>query len=293
MACITNEDYVEAAKKQASAIKTAAYVDTAIQAAFALWQRNSSLSIANMQNEIAKRNIKLAEAVHAHAKKFWPFEKAIVDDAFAENKATPQYGALSATWGSIMDDTLRRGRTDWLAEMRQRCLAPTKCEAARWDRVAQQAKADIISFADRQAESRAETLNDLRFARQLAALALGKGILNTVQSYQELSGTIGLNAGRMLEGSINSGLQALGYYTTRTQFDGWGQGAQQTLTRMPYQPQQAPQTFAVPAQAPITPAIAQPAAAPQGNCVEPPAGLTGNAAHAAWTAYYECKGEKF
>lgn len=288
MACITNGGYYDAAEKQASAIKEQAVTDTAIQVALALWQRNSSGSIANMQNEIANRNMRLAEAVHDHAMKFWPYEKAIVDDAFAENKAHPQYPGLSASWGALMDDTLRRGRTDWLEEMRQRCLKPTNCEAARWDRVAQQSRADIISFADRQAEARAETLNDLRFSRQLAALGLGKGILANVKSYQDLSGTVGANARGALIGTINSGLEALGYFTTRTQFEGWGQGIQRSFDRAPYEaPQPAPQVaVSMPVQ--MMPAVAAQPLQDHGPCGPYPA----DGDHEGWRRYDRCMGNK-
>lgn len=235
--CISDGAYVDAASRQASAIRSQATIDTLIYTALSLWQRNSAASIANMKNEIADRQMRLAEAVHAHAKKFWPYEKSLVDDAFAITKATAQYGPLSAQWGALVDDALRAARTDWLQVMRDRCLVPTDCEAARWDRVAQNARSDIISFADRQAEAREENLNDQRYAIQYAALGIGHNILNNVKSYAEIAGAAGLSAGSILAGSINSGLEALGYYRTRNEPSGWGSRAEQSLSTAPYSPQ--------------------------------------------------------
>lgn len=274
MACISNGAYITAAEDQASAIRNQAITDTLIYAALALWQRNSATSIANMQNEIADRQLKLAEAVHDHAKKFWPYEKAIVDDAFAMNKQTPQYGALSAQWAAIADDSLRTARTDWLQVMRDRCLAPTKCEAARWDRVAQTSRADIISFADRQAEARAEALNDQRYSIQYSALGLGHGILNEINSYSDLSGYAGMSAGGILANSINSGLEALGYYRTRNDAPGWGSRAQVALSTAPYQP----------ARGTTQPQVA-PAAPPSPNCGPEP-----SSGDPAWNDWNRCMG---
>ena len=49
MSCVTDMAYVSAATQQGKAIVTQAIVDAAIQVAVALWQRNSSTSISNMQ----------------------------------------------------------------------------------------------------------------------------------------------------------------------------------------------------------------------------------------------------
>lgn len=238
MACISNAGYVQAAKDQAEAIKNKALADTLIFTALALWQRNSSSSVASMQNEIAKRQTKLAKDIDAHARKYWPYEKAYVDDAFGLAKVKPQHDSLSSAWSAIADDTLRKGRSDWIAEMKSRCLTPSPCEVARWDRNAQKARADLISHADRQAESRAEIINDLRYARQLSALALGRGLASTVASYQDIAGTLGVNARASLTGTINSGLEALGYVLNRNRPTGWGAQTFPRIDRMPYEVQQ-------------------------------------------------------
>lgn len=283
--CIGNEEYITAAKNQASAIETSAEMDAAISVALALWQRNSSSSISNMQKEIADRNMRLAEWLQDHASKFWPYEKDLVDDAFAETKHTEQYAALSTQWGSIMDDTLRRARSDWLEEMRQRCIRPTRCEDARWNRNAQKARADIISFADRQAEARARALNDMRYERQYAALGLGRGHLANVSSYQSIMGTLGGNAAGMLAGTINSGLEALGYYRTRERFEGWGSGARENMARMPAVQARQP-TPVVNVTTPVQPI---PAVDSFGPCGPPP---PGDAPQSRWDAWIECNGGK-
>lgn len=294
MGCITNDAYRQAAEEQASAIRNQAYADTAIFTALALWQRNSSSSITNMQMEIANRQLNIAEAVAAHAQSFWPYEINLLDDAFGETKAEPQHAGLSASWAAIIDDTLRRGRTDWLAEMRGRCLSPSRCEAARWDRVAQNNRADIISHADRQAEVRAEALNDRRYARQLATLALGRGQLMNVASYQQIAGVNGAQAQATLVGLIDGARTSLGYALNRERHDGWGAGIQDTYShRMPYAvAPAAPAPVQVQVQAAALPPVVlgtplTPVDDPCGP--EPPPGPQYDE---AWNRWNACKGNK-
>lgn len=291
MACISNTAYEEAAYSQADAIRQQAITDTAIYAGLALWQRNSSSSITNMQTGIADRQLKLAEAIADHAKKFWPAEVALLEDAFMQQKTTPQYTGLMAAWSNLVDDTMRRGRTDWIAEMKQRCLSATRCEAARWDRLAQNARADMLSYSARQAEARSEVLNDQRYSRQLVALGLGRDQIMTVPSYQSIAGTLGGNARQMLMGTINSGLEALGYYQTRQEVDGWGQGIRNSFDRMPYQ--EPAQTMPVrqqyrPEAYPIEP-VARVESRPLDPCGPMP-GAT--ASDAEWRRWDRCKGNK-
>lgn len=235
MACITNGAYIDAARDQADAIFNQALADTAIYAALALWQRNTSSSIANMQNEIANRQIKLAEQLHDHAKKFWDAEISLVNDAFGETKYNPQYAATSLQWGDIVDTTMRQARTDWLDTTRSWCLAPDLCDDARWQRNAQVARADLMSYADRQEEARAQIINDRRYARRYGVLGLGRDRLQSVPSFQQIGGTLGANAAGMLVGTINSALEAFGYYPARNAPERWGEGIRQTFeARAPY-----------------------------------------------------------
>lgn len=232
--CIGDSAYIEAAQAQKTALVANATADAAIQVALALWQRNSSKSISNMQQEIANRNMELAERVHDHAKKFWAYEKNIVDDAFGEAKHAPLYDALSIGWTTLIDGSLSKAKSDWIKEAKKNCLSPTACEAARWDRKAQSTRADFISFANRQAEARAESLNERRYSRQHDALGIGRGILVRSNTFANLHATSGKSAGKFLIDSINSGVQALGLVSTRDAPERWGSTS--TVSRMPFVP---------------------------------------------------------
>lgn len=222
--CITDQGYIDAANKQADAIVQQAAEAAAITVGIAFAQRTAGNRIAGMQEEIAKRQVKLAEAIHDHAKKYWPAEKALVDDAFGLTKAEPQYVAMSASWSQMTRDSLARAKTDWIKTAKEICTYPTRCETARWDRFAQNARADMISFANRQAEGRAETLNDRRYNWQYSALGLGRNILSNISSYQDIAARSGDSAAAILAGSINSGLTALGYYRNRNDPPAWEPG---------------------------------------------------------------------
>lgn len=231
--CVTNEGYIDAATKQASAILKQAAVDVAIQIAVALWQRNSSKSIANMQRELAHEQMLLAEQVQAHAVLFWPEEKELVDDAFAIGKVTTTYVGLAGAWGQLVTEAEATGRRIWIDAARKQCFAPSRCEDARWQRNEQLIKADMQGYACRQDEARTQILNDLRYEKQLAVLGLGRGITAQLISYQNIAQSIGLSASSFLQGSINSGLEAFGYYSVRnySQPVGWAQGIKQTWQR--------------------------------------------------------------
>jgi hypothetical protein len=220
-ACVTDPAYVIAAAAKAKAILVQGATDVAIQVGIALWQRNASKSINNMQTDLADQQMKLAERVHAHAILFWPEEAELISDVFGEARAEAVYG-LGIGWGTIAADALAQARLVWLETSRQECFTPDRCDDARWQRNAAMNEADTRTYGFRQAEARKEILNDRRYARQLAALGLGRGLANTLVSYQGVSQYSGLSASGILEGGINSALRVFGFERYRnTEGDGW------------------------------------------------------------------------
>lgn len=229
MACITNAEYIAAAQQQADAMVGQATADAAIQVGIALWQRNSSKSIKNMQIEIADRQMKLAEQVQAHAEIYWPREKELVDDTFGVAKVNTQYVALTAEFGGMADSSLTQGRARWIETMRNWCMAPSRCEDARWQRNSQLARSDMMSHAARQDEARTQIINDRRFARQYAVLQMGRGLLQDLLGYQQIGQIAGMRAGELLTSTVNSALTAFGYYPNRHEQTGWGSGIRDTF----------------------------------------------------------------
>jgi hypothetical protein len=229
MSCVTNAGYETAAGSQASAIVSQAVIDAAIQVGVALWQRNSSKSISNMQRDIADQQMKLAEEVAAHAQIFWAEEAELVNDAFGIAKVTTNYVGLAGAWAGLVDEAEGTGRALWLDVSRQLCLPPDRCQDARWQRNEQLLRSDMLSYAARQDEARTQTLNDLRYERQLAVLAMGRGKVASLTSYQSVGLYSGMQAAGMLESGINSAMQLFGYQRSRTEPPtGWAQGIRQT-----------------------------------------------------------------
>ena len=81
--CVGDIEYIAASGQQAAAIIQQAVTQAAIQAVIALWQRNASDSIATMQDEIAKEQMAMAEAIAAHVQSFWPELKQYIKDVFS------------------------------------------------------------------------------------------------------------------------------------------------------------------------------------------------------------------
>lgn len=230
MGCVHGDDLIKAAQDQSDAIVHNAEIAALINGTLALWQRKSHRSIVGMQQDISQRKQDLANYVHAHAKKFWPYEKQVVQDAFSEQPHDPQYAAIASGWRNIAKKEMNAGRSEWINEMHRRCLTPTRCEDARWKREDQRLRTDLTSFADRHAEDRADALDDRRYSRQYTVLGLGHNILNNIISYQHLAGVAGVSAAGMLSQTINSGREALGFFLPNGgngKPDGWGSGATQ------------------------------------------------------------------
>lgn len=224
MACISDLAYIIAAGSQATAIVSQAAIDAAIQVGTAVYQRASSGSIVNMQEEIADRNTRLAERVEAHAELFWPEERELVEDIFSENVHVEGYLSASSILAQYGSDALNTGRIDWINTARELCMPPGRCDDARWQRNAEVIRSDLLSYASRQEESRTQVLNDRRYAWQLAMTNLGRGQLSSLLSYQQINGVVAGNLGNIVEGSINSAMTAYGYYSYRAQPSGWGSG---------------------------------------------------------------------
>lgn len=232
LGCVTDFGYTDASTAQASAIINQATVDAAIQTAVALYQRNASASISSIQTALANQQVKLAEEVHAHAKEFWPAEVSLVNDVFAVPKLTAGYTLLSNSFDLIAQNALASGRQTWIDTMRSWCMGPTPCDVARWQRLSRTARVDIDSYACRQDENRVQILNDLRYARELEILGMGRGMVKDLVTYEELSEYSQLSAANVLEGGINAAAATYGFYAAqRVQESGWGSMIQSQWSR--------------------------------------------------------------
>lgn len=265
--CISGDAYLDAAQKQADAIKRQAVAEAALNIALALWQRNSSKSVASMQQKIAKRNIKLAREVFDHATKFWPCQESLVKQAFGEAKAPIQSDALAAQYRGFGTKAMGEGREDWFNDAKRHCFYVSPCDVARWDRIASATDADLITFGDRQAEARAQTLNDRRYERMVSALALGKGIIRDVDSFHRISGEAGMSAAGLLQGSLNSGLEAVGYHMRRDRTVRWD--ASNPNYRLPYRVQRSGGNTEAPADYDVIIGTAKDEPIEIGGCIKP------------------------
>lgn len=234
MSCVTDAGYIDAATKAAEVIWQNGLTDIAITAALALAQREARTAIADMQAEIADRQLALAEAAHAHAASFWGEETDFVNDAFGQGLAAPERVPLAIGWGQFAYDANANARAAWLKASRALCMPPTRCDDARWSFQTSKNVVDTTNHALRQSENRADALNDRRYARQYSALGLGQGKLQSAKTYAAVAGAAAGSAGGMLASTINSGLELLGYARTRNNFQKWSS----TTIPREYLPQQ-------------------------------------------------------
>lgn len=220
-ACVSNAAYKKAAQDQANAIRSAATIEAGLAVAALVAQTLLAGKVFALQKEIADRQLKIARDIHEHAKKFWPEEKALVEDAFAEAKHVTDYNRTTPLWSGIVNDTMERSMRRWIAEAKTNCTPPRACDYARWNRFAKIGDADISTFGYRVEEARTDILNDRRYARQYAVLGMGRGLMTRVAGYYQLAGATGVSNGQMLAETINSGIAAVGYYMNREKPVAW------------------------------------------------------------------------
>jgi hypothetical protein len=208
--CIGDSAYLEAANYASVAILARAVAELAIQVALSEWRRDVAKKINDMKEEIANRQIALAEAAHGQAASFYAAEAAFVADAMAIPKTTPDY-ALAPGWTNFSVEANTYGRSSWLKASRALCMPPSACDDGRWSALMRKGEADTGNFAMRQAENRSQALNDVRFKRQLDAVMLGQGKMGSGAGYSQAAGTIAGNVGDAIMNSVNSAATLVGF----------------------------------------------------------------------------------
>jgi hypothetical protein len=212
--CIGDSQYITAANYSSVAILARGVTELAVSVALSTWRRNVAQKINDMKQDIADRQVALAEAAHGHAASFYGVEAALVADAMAIPKVTPEY-ALSNGWTAYAVESNSYGRGSWLQAAREMCMVPSRCDAGRWESMMRNNEVDTGNFAMRQAENRSQALNDVRFKRQLDAIGLGQGRMGSGAGYSQAAGAIATNVGDAIMGSINSAAGLVGYVTAR------------------------------------------------------------------------------
>lgn len=231
--------YVAAASSHAATTATLSAVDTAVTVAIALWQRNSSNSITNMQEDVANQQMILAEKLHAQAKLFWNEELRMVTDAFGVARAATDYAGMPSGWQGFASGTLASARQAWLAELSRGCTSYSDCEDARWNRASAAYQADTLAFGARQAEARAQTLRDVRYERQYYAVGLGHGILERTTGMQAVAMSQAAHAQGVMFSLINQARAGVSYWFEQRQLREEGamnEASRQSLRWTGYQP---------------------------------------------------------
>jgi hypothetical protein len=212
--CVGDSAYISAAQSASLAVLGRGVAELAISVALATWRRNVAKQINDMKEEIANRQVALAEAAHGHAASFYPAEAALVAAAMAIPKTTPEY-ALAPGWTQYSVEANTYGRDAWLKASRALCMSPSKCDDGRWSALMRRNEADVGNFAMRQAENRSQALNDVRFKRQLDVLALGQSKFGSGAGYSQAAGTIASNVGNAIMNSVHSAAQLVGFAMTK------------------------------------------------------------------------------
>jgi hypothetical protein len=223
--CIDNIAYQDAATKQANAIKAEAVARTAVQVGLLLWQRYRDGLIADLRQELSNRRMQMAEAVLDHAKKAWEKEASFVQEVMDQPAFAVDYSRMAAV-GQTVEKEWKFTDNALIAAAEKVGLPITQSADARTGRGMATAKVDLIAHTMRTAEARAIALNDRRYSRQHAVLALGRGLLREAAQMGQLSAN-GTVVRAALIDTINSGMKLWGYESRRWAPGGnWATGGQ-------------------------------------------------------------------
>lgn len=200
-AYISGDAYIKAACKQAKAIRREATIDAVLMVLYSLFDLYVSNSITDLQEEIAHRQLVLAEELHAHTKEFWPYEDKFIDDAFDMPKPCPQYG-LAKAWANTLEKDMENALTAFLYEADKNHMSVTQCDVGAWDAEFGKYKSDISNYALRQAEARADALDDVRYNWRLTAVKLGRGLLGDTINYNAAWSAVAVNPAMIMQGGL-------------------------------------------------------------------------------------------
>lgn len=218
---INDTAYVAAATQHANSIYADAVAWTAIQIAIMIGKRLISSSINDMREELAKRRVVMAEEVLAHAKEFWPKEIVFLQRTMAEAKYSADYSAID-TDKAFADSAMNDMVTELDSVLENAGISSTQCMDNRTHRLLALGRTDITSHAMRAAEARALTLNDRRFSRQKAVLAMGRGVLQEAVTFGNLAGKARYAISDTLINTLNSAGSLWGYMQSRTRTESLG-----------------------------------------------------------------------
>lgn len=212
--CVEEAGYIGGAVLQSAAIVHDATMWAAVQSSMMLWQRHTNSKISDIRRDLADRRMSMAESALAHARLAWDKEKAMVADTMATTTAIPQYTKVNFAADAIERSWLQ---TDAEFDRMSNKLGifVTQNDDSRTSRGMAIALTDIMNNTMRAAEARALMLNDRRFSRQLAVLAVGHNKLMPAIKIGQL-GEASANAVRnAFTSAFNMGMSTWGYEENR------------------------------------------------------------------------------
>ena len=155
-----------------------------IAIAVAIWATTESYKAAKEEYDIGKRYYNLAKDQWNHFyEHFRPLEEQELAEIFAEDEHKPEYEKAIAGHTDLIEPIFAR------AEQRRKDFANKYCvcndisEFTRTEFVKSSVRGDGDNFARRYAERLAQELNDIRWARMIAAAARGRGLLSASTAF--------------------------------------------------------------------------------------------------------------
>lgn len=185
----------------------------------ALWATYETYKAAKEDYKIAKRYHELAkEQWDFHKQYYHPLEQQELDEIWAEKPYEPDYPTAIAGHTHTIDNVFAAADKQRKALNAKYCVCPDVSLFTKTDITKSTIGGDSDNFARRYAEKLAQERNDIRWARQIAAAARGRGLLSESASHAQKASS-----------SLSAYAQAMGGLASNAmQFSGYAQNRRQT-----------------------------------------------------------------
>lgn len=187
-----------------------------IAVAVSLWATYETWKAAKEEYKIGKRYYELAKEQWDHFYQYYrPLEDQELDEIWAELPYPPDYRTKSNGHTSLIDPVFAKADRHRVALAKKYCVCPDVSQFTKTEIVKSTIVGDSDNFSRRYAEKLAQELNDIRWARRVAAASRGRGLLSVSTSFASKASGFFSDYAQAMGGLAGNAMQFSGYVRNR------------------------------------------------------------------------------
>lgn len=189
-----------------------------IAIAVSLWATHETWKAAKEEYKIGRRYYILAKEQWDHFYKYYrPLEDQELDEIWAELPYTPDYKTAVSGHTNLIDPVFIRTDAHLVALANKYCMCSDVSQFKKTEIIRSTIRGDSDNFARRYAEKLAQEKNDIRWARRIAAISRGRGLLSASTSFASKATGFFSQYAQAMGGLAGSAMQFSGYVRNRFQ----------------------------------------------------------------------------